>query len=165
MPTVPLKDWIYCGLIVLLILGGFWYHHKILAEGIAKQQIADDRASAILTAQTIKRTTELQIRATTAEQAYDKEIADGQAYRDSIKQRPIRLCLDSHPSGGLVPQAGATLPGNVDPRTGAQHIPDLPPGDSSDRAGTADSTIAALLLLLADRGDQVSAELREFQSR
>jgi len=56
-----------------LILGGLWYHHKLIAEGIAEQQAADNKISAKLSAKTVIQTAELKAKATMAEQAYDKE--------------------------------------------------------------------------------------------
>lgn len=165
LALVPIKDWIYCGLLVAVIAGGFWYHHKLIGEGIAEQRLADDRASATLAANTAKQTAELQVRATTAEQAYDKERADTQNYRDSHPLQPVRLCVDSHNRGSIVPKAGAANSGDAGTSTAAKDLHDVPSGDNSGREGAAGPDISGMLELLASKADDVSAVLREFKSR
>lgn len=162
LSLIPTKDWIYGSLIILLIILGLHYHHKVLAEGIAEQKAADDKATAVLTAQTAKQTAELQARATMAEQAYDKE---HQAILDQPPVQPVRLCLNSHNSGPVVSKAGATNQGNATAGASTAGVQSVPSGDSSGGTGTAGPDISDLLNLLAQRADDTSAELREFQSR
>jgi len=165
LALIPTKDWLYCGAIVAILAGGVWYHHKVFDEGIANQIAVDARASKELKADTAKKTAELQVRATTAEQAYDKEHADNQNYRDSHPIEPIRLCLSATASYTLVPTSGAAHAGNESASAAAQNVHDLPSGNSSSGTGTAGPDISTLLGLLAAKGDDVSAELREFQNR
>ena len=165
LAMVPLKDWLYCGLIAAILAGGFWYHHKLIDEGIAEQQVTDARASATIAAKTAKETADLQARAMTAEQAYDKEHAESQNYRDSHPLAPVRLCLSTPTRGSVVPQAGAANPGNAGAGTAPANIPNVSSGDNSGRPGTPGPDIESLLSALAQSADQVSAELREFQTR
>lgn len=164
LALIPKKDIFYAMLIVALIAGGFWYHHKLIVEGIAKQQAIDDAASATLIAKTAEQTAELQAKATTAEQAYDKERNDDQNYRDSHPIEPVRLCLSTTASRIIVSQGGALNAGNAGSGPSSADVSKVPTGDSSSGGG-AGPDIANLLGLLAGRADEVSAELREYQSR
>lgn len=164
LALIPGKDWLYGGLIVALIIFGLHEHHKILAAGIAQQKAADDAAAAILEKKTAAQTAELQARATMAEQAYDKEQAELAAIR-SAPIEPVRLCLDAHPSGGVVPQAGTAKPGTQSAGTTSSGVQQLPEGNHSGGSGAAGPDISKLLEALAVKADLVSAQLREAQSR
>jgi hypothetical protein len=163
MPTIPIKDMIYGGILIAVILGGLWYHHKLITEGIAEQKAADDKASATLIEQATKQTADLQTRATMAEQAYDKEVANNAA--NSQPTQPVRLCLYSHVGGSSVPEASATKSGNASPGPAATNVQQLPSGNSSSGGGASGPDISGLLQLFANRADQVSAVLREYQTR
>lgn len=163
MPTIPIKDFIYLGLILAVIAGGAWYHHKLIAEGVAKQQAIDSAASAKLIAKTAEQTAELQARASQAEQAFDKERNDNQNYRDSHPIEPVRLCL-STVSRIIVSQGEQRHPGNAGAGASTPDVSKMPAGDSSG-GGRPGPDIANLLDLLASRADSVSAVLREFQAR
>lgn len=165
LAMIPLKDWLYCGAIAAILAGGFYYHHKLIEEGVTKQRVEDDKASATLIAQTATQTAELQARAATAEQAYDKEHNDNQNYTDAHPTQPVRLCLSGNKSGAIVPKAGAANPGNAGAGAPSANLPSVSGGDSGGGAGGAGPDISALLGLLANRADNVSATLREFQSR
>lgn len=164
MPPLPIKDLVYGGLIIAIILGGLWLHHSLIAQGVAKQRAADDAASAALIAHTAEQTAALQARAAMAEQAYDKEHNDNQNYRDSHPMESVRLCL-STPSRIIVSQAGAPHTGNAGAGAPTADVPKVPTGDSGSGTGAAGPDISTLLGLLAVKADNVSAELREFQSR
>jgi hypothetical protein len=166
LAMVSPKDWIYCGLIAAILAGGVWYHHKLITEGVADQLAADTVASDKLQAEAAKQTADLQARATAAEQAYDKEQNDDAAYRSAHPIQPVRLCLGAPQTGGRsVPQAGAAVAGNASPGTAAANVPNLPGANSGSGGGTSGPDIAGLLSLLAQRADNVSAVLREFQTR
>ena len=165
LAMVPLKDWLYCGLIAAILAGGFWYHRKLIDEGIADQQRADSIASATIAANTAKETADLQARAMTAEQAYDKERAANQNYSDAHPIAPVRLCLSTPARGSVLPQTGAAHSGNANPGSSATALSNVPSGDSSGGHGTTGPDISTLLGLLAVKADDVSAELREFQAR
>ena len=165
LAMIPLKDWLYCGLIAAILVGGFWYHHKLIGEGIAEQRQADSIASATIAAQTAKETADLQARAMAAEQAYDKERAANQNYSDAHPVAPVRLCLGNSTRSGIVPQADAAHTGDASPGPGAATVPDMSSGDNSGRPGTPGPDIEFLLSALAQSADAVSAELREFQTR
>ena len=162
LALIPTKDWLYGGLIILLIVFGIHEHHKILAEGIAEQKTADDKATAVLVAASAKQTAELQAKATMAEQAYDKE---HQAILDQPSVGSVRLCVNSHPSGSIVRQASGSKPGDASAGATASTVQSVSSGDSSSGTGAAGPDIGNLLGLLAQRADQVSAELREDQAR
>ena len=162
LALIPIKDWLYGGAIALLIIFGLHYHHKVLAEGIAAQKAADDKASAALIQQTAKQTAELQAKATMAEQAYDKE---HQAILDQPSLPAVRLCGNPHPRSTIVSATGATQQGNAVPGASSGAVQQVPSGNSSGGAGDAGPDIGNLLSLLAQRADETSAELREFQAR
>src|ERR1700677_4174846 len=151
LALIPTKDWLYGGLIVLLIVFGLHEHHKILAEGIAEQKAADDKASAVLVATTAKQTAELQAKATMAEQAYDKEV-------QSVANQPpvgaVRLCLDSHRSGGVVSKAGAAQSGASAASTAAGNIQSVPSGDTGGGERDEGVDIGPLLAALAGAAGQ-----------
>jgi hypothetical protein len=158
---MSLKDYLYISLIIIIVAGGVWYHHKLITEGVAQQKASDEKATATLLASTAKQTQALQVRATTAEQAYEKEVA-ANAGQPVI---PVRLCSNATPRGQLVPKAGAANPGDASARASATAIPNVPHGNSGSGSGNAGPDIGALLETLAKRCDDVSAELREYQSR
>lgn len=162
LALIPTKDWLYGGLIVLLIVFGIHEHHKILAEGIAEQKAADDKATAVLVANTTKQTAELQAKATMAEQAYDKE---HQAILNQPPVQSVRLCLNAHPSNSVVPKTGGQVDGNQGIGATPVGVQQVPAGNSSGGSGAVGPDIAGLLNLLGARADEVSAELREDQSR
>jgi hypothetical protein len=159
---IPTKDWLYGGAIVLLIVFGLHEHHKILAEGIAEQKAADDKATATLVANAAKQTADLQARATMAEQAYDKEV-------QSVANQPpvgaVRLCLDSHRSGGVVSKVGAAQPGASAASAASGDIQPVPSGDTGGGERDEGVDIGPLLAALAAAADQEVAVDREFQSR
>ena len=161
LALIPAKDWLYGGLIVLLIVFGLHEHHKILAEGIAEQKAADAQAAVILEKQTADKTAELQARATMAEQAYDKEVNS----LSSVPVPVVRLCVYPHSSGTVVPQAGSAQPGAQSASTAAGNIQPVPPGDSGSGSGAAGRDIGGMLSALARAADRSDAALREFQSR
>jgi hypothetical protein len=156
LALIPTKDWIYCAIIVAGIVFGIHVHNKLLAEGVAEQQAADAKAAATLTA-------ELKAKATMAEQAYDKEKLDNAAYRSANPVEPVRLCLSTSHAGS-VPKAGQ-VPGTASPGAAGQPVQPVSSGDTSNGLGGAGPDISNLLDLLAGRADQVSAELREYQTR
>ena len=166
LALIPGKDLAYGVLIAALIAGGIAYHHKLITEGVAEQKASDDSASAAIVAQTVKETADLQAKATMAEQAYDQEASKNAAYLSAHPVQPIRLCLStSHPSGSIVPQTGALKPGNASSGAPAANVPILPGANNSRGGGASGPDISTLLGLLAARADQVSAVLREYQTR
>lgn len=161
LALIPTKDKVYALLILGLIIFGFHLHHKILAEGIAEQKAADDKQTATLVAQTAKQTAELQAKATMAEQAYDKE---HQAILDQPPLQSVRLCGNPHPRSTVVSTGSTAKQGNETAGTGTGDLQSVSQGDSG-MGETAGPDISDLLSLLAQRADDYSAELREFQDR
>jgi hypothetical protein len=165
MPTIPLKDWIYCGIIVLLIAGGLWYHHHVLELGIADQIAADNKATAKVQAQAQVQTKALQTQADAAEHAHDQELADLTAYRNAHPDQPVRLCLTAHPGSGGLPQTGTPDTKHAGSSASVGNLQQMPTGDRGSGEGTAGPDISGMLSALGARADQLSAELREFQAR
>ena len=161
LALIPTKDWLYGGLIVLLIVLGIHEHHKILAEGIAEQKAADDKATAVLVAASAKQTAELQAKATMAEQAYDKEVNS----LTSLPVPSVRLCIYPHAGSGVLSQAGTLKPGAQSTGAPAGNIQSVPSGNTGSGGGAAGPDIGGMLSILSLRADEVSAALREFQSR
>jgi len=139
--------------------------HHLIDVGIERQRAADAVATDKLKAATAAKTAELQARATTAEQAYEKEVNDNIAYNSSHPVQPVRLCLAANASGGFMPKAGATHPGDASASTPAANLQPVPAGNSGSGAGAAGPDIAHLLDLLAGKADDISAALREYQNR
>ena len=159
-------QWLLELIAIAAVAGGIWYwQHARFEQGIATQQAADAAQRQQLEADTIKKTAELQTKATLAEQAYDKERNDNAAYIGGHPIQPVRLCIAADNSRPIVPAAGASHSGNESPRSGAAAIQPLPSGDSGGGSRAAAPDIGNLLELLAARADDVSASLREFQNR
>ena len=161
LALIPSKDWLYGGAVILLILVGLREHHKILAEGIAQQKAADDKATASLVASNAAKTAELQAKATMAEQAYDKEVNS----LTSLPVPSVRLCIYPHAGSSIVPQAGALKPGAQSAGAAAGNIQSVPSGDSGSGPGVSGPDIGQLLSALSAAADRESAVVREFQSR
>jgi len=154
LALIPTKDLVYGAAIICLITLGLYERHHLIAEGQQHELAALKLSSDRLQKQTAAETANLQAKATMAEQAYDKEHA-------LIANQPplsVRLCNSPH-SGSVVPKAGPAKPGDAAPSAAAGNVQPLPSGDSSG------PDIGPLLSLLAQRADEVSATLREFQSR
>jgi hypothetical protein len=129
--------------ILLGAYGVYTFHER--AVGKAEELSTLQKSSAKLTA-------DLQARATMAEQAYDKEHASDAAIPPV---QPVRLCLNTNRSA----TPGAKVPGNAATSASAGPVQPVPAGNS------VGPDIGPALSALAARADQVSATLREFQSR
>ena len=161
LALIPLKDWVYSGLIILLIGFGVYERHHLIAEGQQHELAALKLSSDRLQKQTAIQTAELQAKATMAEQAYDKEIA---SLNNQPPSQSVRLCLNSAPRGSVVSQASGQVTGNASAGSAAASVQRVPSGDSSNGPRTGPD-IGNLLGLLASRADEVSATLREYQNR
>ena len=131
--------------ILLGAYGVYTFHER--AVGKAEELSTLQKSSAKLTA-------DLQARATMAEQAYDKEHAANAAIPPV---QPVRLCLNTNRSA----TPGAKVPGNAATSANAGPVQPVPAGNTS----SAGPDIGPMLQALAASADQVSATLREFQSR
>ena len=152
LALVPSRDWFYGALIVALGITLVYERH----EGKVHELAAIQASSQKLIAQTAAQTAELKAKATMAEQAYDKEV-------NSLGNVPpinVRVCRYAG-SGAVVPSSGAAQPGATPTSAGASPLQSLPAGDPS----SAGPDIGGMLGALAASADQVSATLREFQSR
>jgi len=153
---IPGKDWLYGGIIVVLLAGFGWYTVHERHAGAAHEVAALKASSDKLQAQTAVQTAELKAKATMAEQAYDKEVNSLGALPAPV----VRLCVNSgsHP---IVPAGGGRVAGNAPAGAAAAGVQQVPSGDPS----VAGPDIGGMLTALAARADDVSATLREFQSR
>jgi hypothetical protein len=156
LALIPGKDWLYGGIIVALLAGFGWFTVHERHAGAAHEVAALKASSDKLQAQTAVQTAELKAKATMAEQAYDKEVHS----LDALPTPIVRLCINSgsHP---IVPAGGGAKSGNASAGTSAAGIQQVPSGNSS----VAGPDIGGMLTAFADRADEVSATLREFQSR
>ncbi len=159
LALIPSKDLVYCAILLAVIagFGAYTIHERHI--GAAHETAALKASSAKLQAETDKKTADLQARANMAEQAYDKE-------HNLIVNQPrdsVRLCVAAN-SGRVVPKAGAAKPGNESAGPAAGSVQSVPAGDSGSgqRQGP---DIGGMLDALAAAADDVSATLREFQSR
>jgi hypothetical protein len=156
LAMIPGKDLVYGALIVALLIFGVYERNHLIAEGAQHELAALKLSSDRLQKQTAAQTAELQAKATMAERAYDKE-------RSLLANQPldsVRLCIPTN-RGRIVPQTGAVVAGNASPGAASRSLQQVPPGDSS----VAGPDIGGLLDALAKSADQVSATLREYQSR
>lgn len=135
--------------VVLLGFLGYGYHY-IYETGVQAEV-------AKVTKQAAAETAALAAKAAAAEHSHDQELAELTAYRNAHPEQPVRLCLN--PVGAVrAPSAAERFPGAA---TGG--IQPLPAGDPGGGPGATGPNIGGLLELLAARGDQISASLRERQ--
>ncbi len=153
---LPIKDWIWGGLVAALLIFGAYEKHHLIAEGQQHELAALKLSSDKLQKQTAAQTAELQAKATMAEQAYDKEINS----LNNLSPVSVRVCsyTPAH-SGSVVPKAGTAQSRDAAPGATSGDVLEVPPRDSGER------DIGGLLSILAARADEVSATLREYQSR
>ena len=156
LALIPSKDLVYCAILLAVIagFGAYTVHERHL--GAAHETAALKVSSAKLQAETDKKTADLQARANMAEQAYEKE------HLLTVNQPVpvVRVCHNAN-SGSVVSNAGPTKPGNEGSSTAPGSVQPMPSGDSS----VAGPDIGGMLSALAASADQISATLREFQSR
>ena len=156
LALIPGKDLLYGALLVAFIAFGVYERHHLIAEGQQHELAALKTSSEQLQKQTAAQTATLQAKATMAEQAYDKEVNSLGALPAPV----VRLCVNSgsHP---IVPAGGGRVAGNAPAGAAAAGVQQVPSGDPS----VAGPDIGGMLTALAARADDVSATLREFQSR
>jgi hypothetical protein len=158
LALVPVKDWLYGGVILAMLAGFGWYtvHERNLgaAHEVAALKASSDR----LQQETDKKTTALQTRADMAERAYEKEhLSTG----NLPPVQPVRVCIPPTHSDRVVPQTRGQIPGNETVRAAPAGLQQVPTGNTI----VAGPDIGGMLDALAASADQVSATLREFQAR
>ena len=159
LALIPGKDMIYAAIILILLVAFGMYTVHERHAGAAHEMAALQASSDRLQKQTAAQTAELKARAVMAEQAYDKEHL-------LVVNQPIdsvRLCLNSN-RGKILPATGTVVAGNAAPGAGPGSVLQVPAGDSGggQRLGP---DIGPMLDALAAAADNVSATLREFQTR
>ena len=153
------------GVIAAGAVGAFWiYHHHVYVEGIHAQQVADQRASAKVVAEARAETKAAQAEADSAHAAYLQEMSHEALTAAHHPLPAVRLCLDSNSGGSGVPEGGAAHSRDAHPGTSTGPIRAVHGGSGRVRGGSGPN-LAGLLGALARRADQVSAELREYQTR
>jgi hypothetical protein len=156
LALIPSKDLVYCAILLAVIagFGAYTVHERHL--GAAHETAALKVSSDKLIAQTAKQTADLQARANMAEQAYEKE------HLLTVNQPVpvVRVCHNAN-SGSVVSNAGPAKSGNEGASPAAGSVQPMPSGDSS----VAGPDIGGMLSALAQRADEISATLREFQTR
>jgi hypothetical protein len=167
-----LPQWAMELIVIGAIAGGgtlWWQHHsrQLIAEGVSKQQAADNAVSQPLIDKAKADTAALQVKALVAEQTHAKEMADLQNLISSRPNQPVRLCLDSnaHGSGASVRPTSTANSGNKNAGTAAAGVQPVSDGNSSSGTGQPGPDIEPMLTALGAAADKVSAELREIQSR
>lgn len=162
---IKLPQWALDLIVIGCVAGGVWlYHIHVYNLGIKAQQAADQAVSAKAMAQAAVATQAAQDAANRAEESYREEIARNAATAAARPLPPVRLCIDAHIGSGSVSKTGAAYPGNASASAAPRSVQSLPVGDPSLRP-RAGHDISSLLGAWADKADQVSAALREFQSR
>ena len=156
LALIPSKDLVYCAILLAVIagFGAYTIHERHI--GAAHETAALKASSDKLIAQTAKQTADLQARANMAEQAYEKE----QLLTVNQPVPVVRVCHNAN-SGSVVSNAGPAKPGNEGAGPAAGSVQPMPSGDSS----VAGPDIGGMLSALAQRADEISATLREFQTR
>ncbi len=157
---------IFTLLVILIVAAAVWYYgHEHYESGIQAQIATDNAERSALIASTAKQTAELQARASTAEKAYADEQAKTANYNVSNPLEPIRLCNTATSSRGYLPTTGALVGGAKGTGPGTAAIQQMPTGNNSLRDESGGRDISGLLESLAESADEVSASLREFQTR
>lgn len=161
-----LPQWALELIFVLIVAFGVWYAlHARYEAGIRAQQVADAIERTKLESETAEKTAALRVAANEAQLAYEKEHQANLDYRQLNPTGPVRLCIASTASGGVMPETRAAHPGNAAPGASAPNVHPMPPGNIVPGAGPAGPDISELLGFLSSRADDVSAVLREYQAR
>jgi hypothetical protein len=156
------RKWLIEAILLFAVAGlVWWFCEHLIAVGVQRQKDADDKAYAQLVIANAKEEGRLKALADTANENYQQESQQLDAYRAA---QPVhgRLCVDK--SGGGVPAAAGAHHGDGEASPGAATVQPVSAGDPAF-GGRGYSDIRHLLDLLAGRGDQVSATLREYQTR
>lgn len=155
---VPLKDWLYAGIIAALLIafGAYTKHERTVG---ASRILAADAAALVKATATAKAETDrLQKKADEAEHAHDQEIADLRLYRAT---HPVHVGV-CHATGNNqpgVPSTAGSDPSHASPGASSGDVLPVPAGDSGEQ------DIGPLLDVLAGKADAVSSQLREYQNR
>lgn len=156
------RKWLMELILLALIAGAVWWLcEHLISVGVQRQKDADAKAYAQLLIDKAKEEGRLQARADQAEATYAKEHQDLVDYRAS---QPLHGGLCHDPRRSSVPEAPVTHSGDEAARTGTATVQPVLAGDP-EIGGRADPDVRHLLDVLAGRGDQVSAALREYQRR
>lgn len=156
---IPLKDWLYAGIIAtaLIVFGVYTHHERKI--GAAKVVAAD--TAALIMAQKIAdvQTAKLAQKAEDASHVHDQELTDLRTYRS---EHPVHVgvCRTAGNSLPGLPKGSPAIPGDAATSPASGDVQPLLTGDSG-----RDTDIGPLLDLLAGKADAVSSVLREYQNR
>lgn len=160
-----LPQWALELLVIAGLAGGFWFYHRhVYDTGIQAQQAADQKVSAAAIAQAAVATQAAQDAANRAEESYREEIARNTAAAASRAIGPVRVCIDASAGNSGVPKGSASTAGTPSASAPSGRIPQMPARDPGIRP-EQHPDISGLLDLFAQRADDGSAVIREFQSR
>jgi len=157
-----LPQWALELIVILFVAGGIWFwQHERYEAGITAQVTTDAAASAKVKREADAKTATLQLRATTAELAYEQEHQTNLQFQHDHLLSDVRLCVAAAPSGSHVPASGAVKPGAATAGAAPASVPAMPAGNTSGAA----VDIGPMLSSFANSCDEVSAVLREYQQR
>lgn len=154
------RKWLVELILFLVIAGGIYlFCQHLIVVGTSQERARWEAKLKDAEQKAAIETARLTERAAIAEKARAIELTELDSYRAS---HPLhgRLC---QPSGGGVPGSAAPKPVDAGTSAAAAGFLAMPEGHSGTEGGRADQQY--LLDLLAARADQVSAGLREWQSR
>lgn len=148
-------------LVAVVVAGLWWFCHHLIQVGVQRQRDDDARELVKLQHDADVESGRLQGIADAAHKAQEQEHADNLDYR---RTHPLHggLCLNQGRSH--LPEAGATDASHAGTGTAAGDLLALPAGDPQ-LGGHGEPDIRHLLDVLNGKADDVSATLREYQSR
>lgn len=155
-------QWLLELILVVAVIGAVWFwNHSVYESGIEAQRAADAKATLAATVAANRETDRQRHRAEVAEKANaDEHTALVDYQRDHHSS--VRLCNAPVATAG-VPAAGASAaPAAGASAAGVQQVPGR---DSGAGQGAEGRDIGGLLDALAGRADEISADLREYQTR
>lgn len=158
----PYKLYVY-GIAAVILIGLSWYaihayNERLREQGRQEVRAEDAKALAIAKAAADAETKRLKDKADQAEHSHDKELTDLRAYQ---RDHPISLWVSNGKGHSIACMPRTATSNSIDASAGpsAESVLSMPERDSSER------DIGPMLSALAARADEVSAQLREWQSR
>lgn len=151
------------GIAAAILIGLSWYaihsYNEHLRES-GRQEVRAEDAQALATAKAAAdaETKRLKDKADQAEHSHDQELTDLRAYQ---RDHPISLWVSNGKGHSIACVPHTTASNSIDASTSpsAESVLTMPERDPGER------DIGPMLSALAARADEVSAQLREWQSR
>lgn len=155
-------DIIALGLIAAAVW--FWQHERY-ESGIKEQRTVDAASRADLQKTVDAETAAIQAQATATELAYEKERQANMDYQRAHPVGVIQLCQPTPVGHSGMSATRAPYAGNATIGTPAGIVQPVPSGDSIGGSGATTVDIGPMLSAFGIAADDVSATLREFQTR